>query len=722
MIFGITEETLRDKTKVKIINGIAGSGKSTSTVNELNKLGLKYCLASFSNALKFAAADRFGCDTDTICGLAFVNTPYPRTAEKNITEYDTVILDEILLDGIECLNWIRHNAGKVNIICLTDSRQMLQAENSDAVIKSFDRLCKNKYVVNVNLTNTKRARNKETKAFYKTLYDLNSSQLFTLSQAQSIFNCDILGINDIDFSNDNTYICHSNIIEHEVYKRFNLSDNRTNDLIPKNHIARNRSFNPNKYPICDQITATDRKLNAYLQHANVATPTRFQGKEVEQGKDLYFLVNDDSLFTGRELYTVGTRCQDMKSIHIVIANAEKYKDPKQINGVDVVEARCLNIPDAGDEYKRIIGSEMDEIIKQHGEPGVYYRRDIVTSGENIIYSTLPLADLVKFADVTQTEDKKYHAKYVRRSTGARKSIHSITKKDTTMHFDFMQKVYELVNNDVTPPRINNKRTMRKDKFTFLCDIYSAFPTVLHNADMPKAGLIYDEPSDDLLNFYIYEGKAVTTGSLITQELADKLGQSRYVFSTAKQKGCELGHYTYDQCHKSKEKKAQINETFLWGILESDYYRKETVSANGETMTKYVKHSKNNLELVACALWSKLCCVMLDAVSSIKAKDFFVVTDGLYYNGEKYPSLPEWCDYRIENEDLKRILGNTNGEKYDHIEHQSYETLKTNKQLKAEKQRQKRANMSDEERAAARAKNAERMRKARAAKKLDKPAE
>lgn len=718
MLFGISQKDLLDKNKIKIINGIAGSGKSTKTVNELNSLNVRYCLASFSNALKFAAADRFNCDTDTICGLAFINNPYPRTAERAVTEYNTVILDEILLDGIECLNWMRHNVGKTNIIALTDSRQMLQAENSDTVIKSFERLCKNKSTITVNLTDTKRARTNETKQFYKTLYDLNSNQLFTLSQAQSIFNCDIISIDDITFNRSNTYICHSNLIEHELYKRFDLSDDRSNDLIPKNHIARNREFDPNKYPICDQITATDRKLNAYLQHANVATPTRFQGKEVDQSDSLYFLVTDQSLFTGRELYTVGTRCQDMKSIHIVLINASQYKDPKQINGVDVVEAKTLNIPDAGDVYHRIAPDDMDKIIKEHGEPGTYYRRDIVTSGDNIIYSTLPAADLTKFTEVTKDEKDQCHVRFHKKPTGAKKSIHSITKKDTTMHFDFMQKVYELVNNDVTPPRINNKKTMKKDKFNFLCDIYSAFPTVLHNADMPKAGLIYEERSDDLLNFYVYEGKVVTTGSLITEELANVLGNSRYVFSTAKQKGCELGHYTYEQCKASKEKKAKVNENFLWGLLESDYYRKETVSANGEAMVKYVKHNKNNLELVACALWSKLCCVMLEAVNSIKAKDFFVVTDGLYYNGEKYPSLPEWCDYRIENEDLKRLLGNTNGEKYDHIEHQSYDQLKTNKQIKAEKQRQKRANMSDEEKAAARAKNAERMRKARAAKKLD----
>lgn len=125
MIFGISDEDFFDKNKIKIIDGIAGAGKSSMVIDKLKKHGSKFCLASFSNALKFAAADRFDCECDTICGLAFINRPFPRSEEKEVTEYDTVVLDEILLDGRECLQWMKHNVGKVNIIALTDSHQML---------------------------------------------------------------------------------------------------------------------------------------------------------------------------------------------------------------------------------------------------------------------------------------------------------------------------------------------------------------------------------------------------------------------------------------------------------------------------------------------------------------------------------------------------------------------------------------------------------------------
>ena len=129
MIFGVTDKDFFDKNKIKIFDGMAGAGKSSQVIDKLKKSGQRFCVASFSNALKFAAADRFGCEVDTICGLAFVNTPFPRSAEKEVTDYDTVVLDEILLDGIDCIKWMKHNVGKVNIIALTDSHQMLNAGN-----------------------------------------------------------------------------------------------------------------------------------------------------------------------------------------------------------------------------------------------------------------------------------------------------------------------------------------------------------------------------------------------------------------------------------------------------------------------------------------------------------------------------------------------------------------------------------------------------------------
>ena len=719
MIFGISDKDLMNKNKVKIINGIAGSGKSTSTVNELRKLGSNFCLASFSNALKFAAEDKFGCKVDTICSACFVNTPFPRYEEKEVKGVDTIVTDEILLDGVDTIKWIMHNVGKVNIIALTDSRQMLNADNGREVLKAFEKLCASKNTICVEVTETKRARNDETVNMYNTLFNINSNQLLGIQDVVDLFKCDVVSFNDIDFSKKNTYICHSNKIEHEIYKRYDLSNNRDNDLIPKNHISRKRDIDLNKYPICDQITAIDKKLDSYLQVANVATPTRFQGKEVSVGDECYFIIERNNLFTGREIYTVGTRCQDMKSLHLVIIDIEEYKDPEYIQHTKVVSAKRLDIPDYDGKFKYVTVGDIAKVIKQYGDENTNYYPDYITSGNKVIYSSLSASSLNKFADINEDPDN-YTVTIRKVKGGRRKSIKSITKKDTTMHFDYMPKVYDILKIDVKPPRINNPSGCSKNQFEKLCDIYSAFPTVLHNAPMPKAGVLYEEYDENLLNFYIYKGNVVTRGSLITEELAKLLGESEYMFSTEKQIGCEIGHYTYEESRKSKEKKKAVNNTFLWGILESDYYRREQVISKGELVYRYVKHECNTLELVACALWSSLCCVMLNAINSLGIKSFMVVTDGLYYTSDKEPEMPEWCDYRIEDRVLTNILGGD--EKYNNIITKTYDDIPTELDLKRERDKEhkknKRANMTDEERAAARAKDAERKRLARAKKKAE----
>ena len=701
-MFGISDKDLLDPTKIKILNGIAGSGKSTSTVTELRRLGSNFCLASFSNALKFAASDKFGCPTDTICGLEFVNSPYPRSAEKPVIEFDTVVNDEILLDGAECIEWMINNVGKVNIIALTDSRQMLNAENGDSALKAFNKLLSQPYVISVEIKDTKRARDDETKELYDVLYNTKSEKLFNVNEVQKIFKCDIVELDSVDFNENDAYLCHSNVVEHELYKKYNIPDRRDINLIPKNHISRKKTVDVNKYPICDQLTAVDKKVLSYLQAANIATPTRFQGKEVPVGNNCYFVVQEDDIFTGREIYTVGTRCQSMHSLHIAIARVKVYKDPDKIRGRAVVTAKRLNIPDMDVKYQNLSHTAMTKIIGQYGAEGESYYCDIITSGNRVIYSTMSNAQLQKIATFDEDGNISLNKKTINHAV----SIRSMVKKDTTMHFDFMPRVYELLDMEVTPPRINNPRCKKSD-FGKLCDIYSAFPTVLNYADMPKAGYLYETYDKDLLNFYIYGGDKVTKGSVITEELANKLGDSKYVFSTPKQSGCAIGHYAYEQCKLSKEKKSKVSKNFLWGILESGYYTRVNLVTDGEFGIKYIKRPENNLELVACALWSKLCLVMLEAIESIGVTEYMVVTDGLYYNGDKDPTLPEWCDYRIELKDWSD--DEDTGEKYKNVVYKTYDELKTDKDRKKDYAKERWKNMTPEERA----KKAEKKRASRA---------
>lgn len=581
-----------------------------------------------------------------------------------------------------------------------------------SIIDEFNKLCKQSNVICAKVNKTRRARNKETEDLYKRLYKLPSEELFNLNDVQAIFGCNVLKFEDIAYDKSSAYICHTNLIEHEVYKKFSLCDNRSNELIPKNHISRKRNVDFSKYPICDQMTATAKKIDSYLQVANVGSPTRYQGREIEVGDQCYYLVEEGSFFTGREIYTVGTRCQDINSLHIVIVDVAYYKDPEDIKGTKVVQAETLDIPNHEKTYKFVTEGQMSKILKEYGRPGTYYRKDIITSGTNIIYSTLPNCALSAFADINE-DPNNYTVTFKKRRPGAMKTIRSICKKDPTMHFDFMQKVYDIVKSEIRPPRIKNPTKCSMKQFEKLCDIYSAFPTILAKAPMPKAGMIFEEYDKDRLNFYIYRGEVVSKGSVITEELADLLGESEFAFSTEKQIGCKMGQYAYEQSRKSKEKKAAVNKQFKWGMLESDFYKREELCIDGKFEFVYVRHNENVLELVACALWSSLCKVMIEAVNSINATEFFVVTDGLYYNGDTMPTIPEWCDYRIED----KKSGKEGPEKYNNILFKTYDDPQTEADKKRKRDREqkqkKRAEMTEEQKAEQRAKDAARKRAARA---------
>lgn len=684
MIFGVPDDIfLTMKYNPVVLDGMAGCAKTTTTINLYFSHNMKVLYTGFSNALKNAIKNKFGCDAKTVCGGCFINSPCMYAEEADIEGYDVIIIDEILLSNRKIYKWIQHHKDKIKIVVLTDSKQMLSVDNSDGAFRDFKRLCDLKTTYYVQIKETKRARTEETRQMYHELYDLESNMLFNVQDLQRLYGCGIMKFEDLEFDEKNAYICHTLDLELMTFEKFDLSSRKDIELVAKKHIAAEEYPDIDKYPIVPQKTANIKNVPSYFQPACCGTPIRFQGKEVAQDAKCYYIIEEKSLFTGREVYTVGTRCQDKNSIVLVIANVERDQGPREIRNIEVVDCKTLDIPDHDKIYHHVDMNDMAKIIKQYGDPNVYYRTDYVTSGQNIIYSILDNSELNEFAIINEDPDN-YTVTFKNRSTrGPVRTINSFSKRDMTMNFTYMDKVYSIVKSDINHPQIKNKANLSKNDFDRLCDINSAFETILHFAPMPKAGQLFTERADDRLNFYKYHGKVVTNGSIITEALAEKLGDSEYMFSTEKQIGCEMGHYTYEQCFTSQEKKKASKENFKWGILYRNYYDDISVCKNGEVSTKYVKKPKNNLELIASAIWSELCLIMLNAKDSVKAKDFFVVVDGLFYNGDLIPKLPEWCDFRIDDKVAERLLGKRD-DKYAYVIYKTYDYLPTNNELKYKK--------------------------------------
>ena len=121
-IFGIPEEIFLDKNKIKIIDGIAGSAKSSGVDGFLKERGIDYFRVTSTNKLKRDALERYGGHVDTIAGGLF-NTEDGLffSDEKDIRE-DTVVIDEALQTSHKVFEWCRNHVGEVNIIITTDSR------------------------------------------------------------------------------------------------------------------------------------------------------------------------------------------------------------------------------------------------------------------------------------------------------------------------------------------------------------------------------------------------------------------------------------------------------------------------------------------------------------------------------------------------------------------------------------------------------------------------
>lgn len=126
MIFNISDEDFLDKTKVKIIDGKAGAGKSSKIDAYLKEKNIPYARYTSTNALKRDAQKRYeGTECDTIAGGLFTTEDGHFYCEMKSPDVHTVVIDEILQTSERVIDWIKENRGIYNIIVTTDTRQML---------------------------------------------------------------------------------------------------------------------------------------------------------------------------------------------------------------------------------------------------------------------------------------------------------------------------------------------------------------------------------------------------------------------------------------------------------------------------------------------------------------------------------------------------------------------------------------------------------------------
>lgn len=349
MIFSFSNKDFLDPKKVKAVYGVAGRGKSSVINNFLQSNNIRYTWTTSTNKLKRDAAERYGCEAMTVCSALFTSSGGRFYIDEKEPANRIIIIDEILQTSPKVLDWIRHHIGVYNIIVMTDTHQMLAIDNKSAggvsFLKEFEAFLAEPFVLCDEGTETKRARDKETKEKIESLYSLNGDTFGQFNKDICSGRFPIIGYDDMPFSTNDIYITHLNETEDFLYrdKSFASESFNTDELIPKGGIASKPPKDYTRYPILSQSQAEKLRSQSYYQLANVGSCTRYQGSECTTGQKLYYLVTPTSKVTNREWYTVVSRCWSLDSIVIVIVNRGKREECKQFRGKKVKNVKILSI-------------------------------------------------------------------------------------------------------------------------------------------------------------------------------------------------------------------------------------------------------------------------------------------------------------------------------------------------------------------------------------------
>lgn len=690
MILGISETDMLDNSKVKIIDGIAGCGKSQALDEFFKQNNIKYLRLTSTNTLKKDAEARFGGTVKTICAGIFDNTDGFRTAEKEI-DFNTVVLDEILQDGWQALRWVQSHAGTgINIILTTDSRQMLAPESERYVIEVFEELKKASYTVYSVIDKTLRGVNQETRDEVTKLYKMNGC-----CKGSSIMKeYKTINLADLDYNVNDVCLTHTLEIEHYLYKNLDFTGC---ELVGKGQQSGKEPV-PGKYPLYDEMTAKAKHVVSYYQNKLVATPTRYQGSEVQPGQRGFYFIESSSIVSMRELYTVVSRFKDINSLTIVNCDGfGKTKELVNFRGMRVKEMRPCILNNFDGTMHVVKTNEIIDVISKNQNTQYYHSLDVVYSlVDDKLYAQYVNANNLKTMYNTHYIDENglLYIELNEKNKKKYKSLAStLAKKTPSIQYDFMPDVYEIVGDIFKAPMLSNKGYGWKEDYERQADIFSAYGTIIKNSKMPTTKCLYKQYDKDKLNWYISNNEQLSgRNNLITEDLAKCLDfvDCRYVFTTDYQISNEVGEYVYNQARKSKEDKKATSKMH-WGYYEKHYIDMNyTGHKNKEeyVIDKVPCLNKNNInELFMCAVKSALASIMYKARESVGGG--YVVTDAIYYNCDKLPEFPDWVWFRVSQ-------GKVQGE-YENIEYQNYEDLKTKQQLKYEKEKAKRSEETEEER-------------------------
>ena len=657
---------------MKILDGIAGSGKSSKLHKIFSEAGIDYGRYTSTNKLKRDAIDRYGGHCDTIAGGLFHTEDGVFFLDDKDTEYGLVVIDEVLQTNKKVLQWAEKYRERTNIFLLTDTRQMLAPKFGETFLRAFEDFKKRDFVDVVSMQETLRARDNKTKTIYEDCYK-------SVAAGQSLYYQHSKTMKHIPFSQllytpGDVYITHNNDDEKRMYQRFHLSERYELDLIPKGTIARGGYKDISRYPIIPQSDVA-AKLHGYFQIANVGTPTRYQGSECRENQTLYYLVQRNARVEAREWYTVVTRSYLFDNIVIVDMPTIEQEPLKVYFGVPVKECRWYSIDadaalSTGDKLADIVGADAkprieDGYIKEalrnmRDTEDVHYRDGGFFFDGRLV---LGIGDGPKDAPAI--------------------SMPALLAKEPCFKYSYMPSIYrryEETQRAVLKGRYSytpfgaSLTIGAKNTYKYGLDLNASYPHILAYADLPIDGdFVVDEAAPGYKLYAIANSELVPYGAIIGGGALNELyavGDIVYPlylgtvpYKTGSMMGKRLLSMATDTVESNNERK-----NVWYGVIEKPYILEAGRNIAGIPTGFYLEPSQNKAPLI-WAIKSKQAELMLKIYGFLfgtNTKKARCTADCLFFNyfgdlnvlgDEIRRVIPEY-DFRIFDVKSKDVLYKT----------------------------------------------------------------
>lgn len=594
---GIMERDMLDKRKIKVIDGIAGSGKSSGLHRWLSGRGIDYLRCTSSRLLARDASDRYDMPVKTIASGLFKKQPnswffYENPADP---EQKTVVIDEVLQTDPAVFEWAASHRCKYNIFITCDSEQCLSPKNESQMKEAFFSFIKTPKVVYVSVEETKRAADELTSKWYQAAYTAAKKE-DTSAFKRSERRLPHIGYDELTYSDDNVYIPYTTELERDLFQRFDLYKHYDGALVPKGNLQGTvRQYeNPYNYSILPQIDA-EEGVASYWQLRNVATVQRLQGTEVEPGRKCFFIMDRGSFINQRTWYTVITRCKDIRSLVICVRNKNEVPTTlESYNDVPVKKMRWY----IADGFADSDGRTIEEMV----------------DGDNFITDTDFWDQLTR--KMQESKETAYRTSAVivgdrvvrlkgKDDEPQRLNIIKELKKAGTYNFSFNDQLYNLYEaaqhkfgTKVAAAPFISPTLMRLDRkfltvfdgrnyweyndykeYEYMIDLKAAYPTILSESPIPVDGKVQVDPEAYGLKLYVGFCDYLPEGCILTEPLKDFIDRGnrhmsvkwQYLCTVPFSQGCQLGDKLL-KYYKGTLRQYNLAHNVFWGVLEKAYIR------------------------------------------------------------------------------------------------------------------------------------------------------